>query len=89
MSEKPNLVGPDYLAKLLCRSVNTIRVDASRRPESLPPRLVIPGTRNLLWVEADVLDWLNALRPQVKRKAGRPVSPTYLQSQMPSGCSNV
>ena len=87
--QKPNLVGPDYLAQLLRRSVNTIRVDASRRPESLPPRLMIPGTRSLLWVESDVLDWLNALRPQPKRKAGRPVSQAYLQSQQASGCSTV
>lgn len=37
----PNVVGPEYLESLLHRKVSTIRVDASRRPNSLPPRLVI------------------------------------------------
>ena len=72
MSDRPNIVGVDYLADLLQRKASTIRMDASRRPESLPPRLLIPGTRNLMWVEEDVLDWLNSFRPQAKKKAGRP-----------------
>jgi hypothetical protein len=80
MNERPNIVGPEYLAELLQRTVKTIRTDVSRRPESLPPRLIIPGTARLMWVEADVLEWLNSFRPQVKKKAGRPVNPAYLQS---------
>ena len=81
MSERPKIVGVEYLADLLQRKVSTIRMDASRRPESLPPRLVIPGTRNLMWVEDDVLDWLNSFRPQAKKKPGRPsqVSQQYPQ----------
>lgn len=80
MTERPNIVGVEYLSELLQRKVSTIRIDASRRPESLPPRLLIPGTRSLMWVEADVLEWLNSFRPQTKKKAGRPVNPAYLQS---------
>ena len=72
MTDRPNIVGVEYLSELLQRKVSTIRMDASRRPESLPPRLVLPGTRNLMWVEADVLDWLNSFRPQTKKKVGRP-----------------
>ena len=85
MTDRPNIVGVEYLSKLLQRKVSTIRMDASRRPESLPPRLMIPGTRNLMWVEDDVLDWLNSFRPQPKKKPGRPVNPAYLQSQKESG----
>jgi len=74
------LVGPEYLSTLLKRKVSTIKVDARRKPDSLPPRLDIPGTRSLLWVKEDVIAWLNAMRPQVKRKVGRPsqVSPQCL-----------
>jgi hypothetical protein len=74
--EIPNIVGPEYLAPLLRRSVSTIKIDASRRPDSLPPRLKIPGSGRLLWLESDVLAWLLSCRtavdlvPPVKR--GRP-----------------
>lgn len=87
MTTRPNIVGPEYLADLLQRTVKTIRTDASRRPESLPPRLVIPGTARLMWVEEDVLAWLNSFRPQPKKKAGRPVNPAYLQSMQGQGGS--
>jgi hypothetical protein len=72
--ERPNIVGPEYLSQLLHRRVSTIRCDAHRRPQSLPPRLQIPGTSKLIWVEADVLEWLNDLRPRKaeKPKGGRP-----------------
>ena len=76
MTEAPELVGPEYLSTLLKRKESTIRVDARRRPDSLPPRLEIPGTRGLFWVKEDVLLWLNALRPQIKRKVGRPSGQT-------------
>lgn len=62
MSTPPKVVGPDYLVPLLHRTEETIRVDARRRPESLPPRLVIPGSTKLLWLESDVLEWLNSCR---------------------------
>ena len=74
MNDAPELVGPEYLSILLKRKVSTIRVDANRNPDSLPPRLVIPGRKraSMLWVKDDAIAWLNALRPQIKRKVGRP-----------------
>jgi len=75
ITARPNIVGPEYLAGLLLRKVSTIKTDATRRPESLPPRLLIPGTARLMWVEEDVLVWLNSFRPQKaaeKTKVGRP-----------------
>ena len=63
-TELPNIVGPEYLVPLLHRTIKTIRVDATRRPASLPPRLLIPGSSKLLWVEADVLEWINSFRPK-------------------------
>jgi hypothetical protein len=58
----PNVVGPEYLVPLIHRTVSTIKVDARRRPDSLPPRLLIPGSAKLLWLESDVLDWLQSCR---------------------------
>jgi predicted DNA-binding transcriptional regulator AlpA len=52
----------DDLSPLLGRAVNTIKTDVRRRPETLPPRLRIPGSNRLLWLEQDVIDWLNQCR---------------------------
>lgn len=46
------------LASLLGRSVETIRKDLRRRPEAVPPRLLLPGTRLLRWRLVDVTTWL-------------------------------
>lgn len=53
---------PDDLAPLLGRAVSTIKTDVRRRPESLPPRLQIPGSKQLLWLEQDVVEWIQKLR---------------------------
>ena len=57
------------LAELLGRSTETIRKDVRRRPDAVPPRLVIPGTRLLRWRASDVEAWLEA---HVERAAGAP-----------------
>lgn len=60
------------LAALLGRSVATLKSDVSRRPETLPPRLVVPGTKAVMWLEADVQEWLESLRrPAVRRPVMR------------------
>jgi len=55
-----NVVGPEYLVPILQRELSTIKVDARRKPESLPPRLDIPGSKKLLWLESDVIDWIKS-----------------------------
>lgn len=50
------------LAPLLGRAVSTIKTDVRRRPETLPPRLQIPGSTRLLWLEQDVVEWIEKLR---------------------------
>lgn len=50
------------LAPLLGRAVSTIKTDVRRRPQSLPPRLRIPGSKKLLWLEADVTAWFEKCR---------------------------
>lgn len=56
------------LAPLLGRAVSTIKTDVRRRPDSLPPRLKIPGSNRLVWVEADVIEWINEQRKASKRE---------------------
>jgi predicted DNA-binding transcriptional regulator AlpA len=63
-----NVVGPEYLVPLLRRELSTIKVDARRKPESLPPRLDIPGSSKLLWLESDVLDWIKSCSTAKKRR---------------------
>ena len=68
MTQKTNPINPQSdcnrlldlqeLASLLARSVETIRKDIRRRPEAVPPRLLLPGTRLLRWRLVDVTDWL-------------------------------
>ena len=62
------VIGPEELAKLFHRNVATLKVDCRRKPQSLPPRLRIPNTKKLLWLEADVLVWLENLRDPMPRK---------------------
>ena len=62
MSDAPKIVGIAYLAPLVGRAESTIRVDVSRRPETLPPRLIIPGSSKVMWLESDVLAWINSCR---------------------------
>lgn len=68
MTQKHNFIEPrtdsnrlldlQELAGLLGRSVETIRKDLRRRPEAVPPRLLLPGTRLLRWRLVDVTSWL-------------------------------
>lgn len=49
----------DDLANLLGRSRETIRKDIKRNPAAVPPRVIIPGTRQPRWRLADVQHWLS------------------------------
>lgn len=49
------------VAFMLGRSPETIRKDLRRRPDAVPPRIRLPGTRLLRWRAIDVETWLAAL----------------------------
>lgn len=49
----------EQLAAILKRSPHTVRSDVTRRPETLPPRIKIPGTRRVLWRKEDVERWMS------------------------------
>lgn len=52
------LISLRELAVRLGRSPETIRKDLRRNPCAVPPRVCIPGTRQLRWRDADVNAWL-------------------------------
>lgn len=57
-------LGPEELGRLLHRAVSTIKTDCRRRPQTMPPRLKIPGSTALVWLESDVREWLQACARQ-------------------------
>ena len=59
----------DDLAVRLGRAASTIQKDMRRKPEAVPPRLVLPSTRQLRWRACDVDAWL-ALHVQEQSLAG-------------------
>ena len=77
------LLDSKEIAALVSKSVLTLRKDVYRRPESLPPRTILPGnTRALVWRQSDVDAWFSSLTTapapvEAKRCPGRP--PIYLQ----------
>ena len=52
------LLTVDQLSQYLHKSVASIRSDATRNPQSLPPICRLPGTKRLLWRVEDVENWL-------------------------------
>jgi predicted DNA-binding transcriptional regulator AlpA len=50
------------LAKILNRAPATIATEATKAPEKLPPRLFLPGSRRVLWLQEDVEKWLQECR---------------------------
>ena len=61
-------LGITEIAAILRKSPKTVREDVSRRPEALPPRLVIPNSRSVVWRMVDVEAWLEA---RVQKPLGR------------------
>lgn len=57
-AEIHRLLTIDDLAAILGRSPSTIRKDIFRRPGAVPPRVRVPGTRQLRWRALDVQNWL-------------------------------
>lgn len=62
-------IGVNEIAIILRKKPTTIREDVTRRPESLPPRLVIPNSRSVVWRVIDVEEWLeNRVQKPLGRK---------------------
>jgi hypothetical protein len=52
------LLTVDQLAEHLQKSVASVRSDATRNPQSLPPICRLPNTKRLLWRAEDVERWI-------------------------------
>ncbi|PRF00230.1 hypothetical protein C6Q15_33135 [Burkholderia multivorans] len=52
------LITVEQLSAYLHKSVASIRSDATRNPQSLPPICRLPATKRLLWRVEDVERWL-------------------------------
>jgi hypothetical protein len=80
-----SLLTVEQLSSYLHKSIASIRSDATRNPQSLPPICRLPGTKRLLWRPEDVEHWLathvegasfpNAL-PGLKEQRSRRGRPT-------------
>lgn len=55
-------IGVEELATMIRRAVPSIKSDLIRKPESLPPRVKMPGSKKLLWLKSDVIEWLHQCR---------------------------
>lgn len=68
------LLTTDDLARILRKSVHSVRHDLTRNSRSLPPRCAIPGANRNLWRLQDVQDWL-ASHVELPSVENLPVSP--------------
>ncbi|MDP8771906.1 hypothetical protein QZR43_04805 [Serratia marcescens] len=55
----PELITVEELAFALKKTVKSIRSDATRNPQCLPPRCRLPGNKRLLWRREDVKNWID------------------------------
>lgn len=55
-------LGIDELAGILKKSRYSVATDVTKAPHKLPPRLMLPGNRRVLWLKSDVEKWINAHR---------------------------
>lgn len=52
------LLNVDDLARIIHKSPSSVRSDASRNPDVLPPICRLPGNKRLLWRSEDVFAWV-------------------------------
>ena len=55
-----NLLTLDELAAKLNCSIRTLKNNRRYKPDTVPPRMVLPDTGLLRWRERDVQAWLDA-----------------------------
>lgn len=70
-----NFVTIDELAARLRTTRNAVYIRLHRNPLAVPPRIVIPGDKRILFDSEVVEDWLrnpSAYMPPPKRGPGRP-----------------
>lgn len=71
----PPIIGVDALSLLINKTPATILMDRSRAPHKIPPACIPPGSKQPLWLTADVLEWLASHREAPGRIKRKPRSP--------------
>lgn len=71
----PPVIGVDALSLLINKTPATIIMDRSRAPHKIPPACIPPGSKQPLWLTADVLKWLASHREAPGRIKRKPRSP--------------
>ena len=61
MTENEETLGIEELSVIIRKRPGTIRVDVSRRPHTLPPRLKLPDSKRVVWLRSDVNQWLRSM----------------------------
>lgn len=59
VDELPSVSTIRDLARFLRLHEHTVRADLIRRPDSLPPRMHLPGRRSVRFLKEDVIAWLS------------------------------
>ena len=72
------LIGIEQIAERIHRAVSTVRTQVSREPEKLPPRFLIHGSNQVVWMLRVVIDWMiqqqaSSILPSspLKKKGGK------------------
>jgi len=74
MENESMMLDINQLSVEIYLSVKTIRSVLTNNPKSLPPRLIIPGQKKLLWLREDVVSFYRAqTRVQGVNPAFKPV----------------
>ncbi len=60
------IVGIKHICELLNKTERMIRADIVRRPQCVPPSIIILGTTLLLWKTDVIDDWLDKHQIRVK-----------------------
>ena len=69
IDEVNQLLGITEVARMLNKAHGTVRVDATRRPETLPKRTHLPGSRRVLFRRGDVLDFIKQYGGEIDGKS--------------------
>ncbi len=73
--EDLKLLTAEDLGQLLGRSVRRIKMDVSARPETLPPRFIVPGVKSPRWRQEDVRKWMQDIADQMVAANKKRVKP--------------
>jgi predicted DNA-binding transcriptional regulator AlpA len=50
------------LAKIFNTARRNFNIALQKNPEGFPPRFILPGSKRMMWLEKDVIEWVNNCR---------------------------